>query len=681
MKQSSQTNLTGKKHASVHEDSCCSHEPESAESTGPARKAGTKHTSPESGNDVSRSGPSAWIRSYWRPAVSFLILAVGLMLDHMFLSPWFDGLPRLIWYLAGYFPVALPVLSRGFRLLGKGDLFTEFFLMSIATIGAFLIGEYPEGVAVMLFYSVGELFQDHAVRRAKMSIRSLLDVRSETAHLLQEEIVTTVHPEDVEIGEVIRVLPGERVPLDGILLNGRAPFDTSALTGESKPRHFHENEEVLAGMINLNRVIEVRVQKSYENSSISRILELVRNASLRKAKTELFIRSFARVYTPAVVFLAALLVLLPAIIVSPYYFDEWLYRGLVFLVISCPCALVISIPLGYFGGIGAASRNGILVKGSNFLDLLRSVETVVFDKTGTLTRGVFAVQSMEPAGSDREFLISLLYSVEKSSGHPIAKAIVEYTDEFDRRELAVTGQREIPGRGIRASLDGREVAVGNRRLMEETGVDPDKLPDEADGTEVCVSIGGVYAGRLLIADEVKEEAGEAIRQLRELGVQRVMMLSGDSREEANRIGEVLQLDRIWPELMPDEKAARLEELKGEGSGVIAYVGDGINDAPVLALSDVGISMGSMGSDVAIETADVVIQADNLTKVATSMRIGRRTRNIVWQNIALAMGIKILVLGLGAFGLATLWEAVFADVGVALLAILNAIRIQKMDFSI
>ncbi|MEX2600688.1 MAG: heavy metal translocating P-type ATPase, partial [Balneolaceae bacterium] len=397
-------------------------------------------------------------------------------------------------------------------------------------------------------------------------------------------------------------------------------------------------------------------------------------------KTELFIRSFARIYTPAVVFLATLLVLLPALFVSPYHFEEWLYRGLVFLVISCPCALVISIPLGYFGGIGAASRNGILVKGSNFLDLLRSVETVVFDKTGTLTKGVFAVQSVEPAGSDREFLISLLHSVEKSSGHPIAKAILAYTGGYDRKELAVTGQREVSGRGIRADLDGREVAVGNRRLMEEAGVDLGELPEETGETEVCVSIGGVYAGRLLISDEIKEEAAEAIRQLRKLGVERVMMLSGDNRMEANRVGSVLKLDRVWPELLPGEKAARMEELLGDASGVTAYVGDGINDAPVLALSDVGISMGSMGSDVAIETADVVIQADNLTKVATSIRIGRRTRNIVWQNIVLAMGIKILVLGLGALGMATLWEAVFADVGVALLAILNAIRIQKMDFS-
>jgi Cd2+/Zn2+-exporting ATPase len=570
----------------------------------------------------------------------------------------------------------------GWENLIRGEIFTEFFLMGIATLGAFYIGEYPEGVAVMLFYSVGEAFQHSAVQKARSDIRALLDVRAEEAQLKEGETYRTVHPQTVDIGQVIQVKPGERVPLDGILLTERAAFDTSAITGESKPRHFSTNEDVLAGMINLNRVIELEVQKTYENSSISRILKMVQDAASRKAKTELFIRSFAKVYTPIVVLLATLLVALPAFFVSTYIFDEWLYRGLVFLVISCPCALVISIPLGYFGGIGAASKNGILIKGGNFLDALRSVKTVVFDKTGTLTHGVFAVRNIDlHSENDEKKLLSYLYAVEKSSTHPIAKAITDYTDD-PADELSVTNQQELPGLGVSASVNGASVLIGNQKLMESKNVrliDPVGNSNQSS-TVVYMAIDGKHLATITISDELKKDAKKGIEQLHSLGVERTVMLSGDHQEVASDIARELKLDEVYGNLLPEEKAEKLKEIMQQSGGLTAYAGDGINDAPVLALSDVGIAMGAMGSDVAIETADVVIQTDQPSKIAEAIRIARKTRNIVWQNIGLAMGIKILVLILGAFGMATLWEAVFADVGVALLAILNAVRIQKSDFS-
>ncbi|MEX2456814.1 MAG: heavy metal translocating P-type ATPase [Balneolaceae bacterium] len=617
---------------------------------------------------------------HWEPIVSSILLVAGMSIDHYFQFSWFTDQARLIWYLIAYLPVGIPVLKQAYLLLRKGDIFTEFFLMSIATLGAFYIGEYPEGVTVMLFYSIGEAFQHNAVQRARQNIKSLLDVRPVIAHVKRDGTYQTIHPQKVTIGEIIQVKPGERVPLDGVLQSTRSAFDTSALTGESKPRHFSEGEKVLSGMVNLNRVIEVEVSKSYENSSISRILEMVQEASSRKAKTELFIRSFARIYTPAVVFLATLLIALPYLFVSNYVFDEWLYRGLVFLVISCPCALVISIPLGYFGGIGAASRNGILIKGSNYLDTLRSVTTVVFDKTGTLTKGTFTVQNMRFMNGNEKEVRAMLLAVEKGSTHPIAKAITQSIKNEVDSVLKVDEQKEIPGHGIQALVNGKNVLIGNESLMEKKGVHFEKIISDNLGSVVHISVDGVHAGIITISDEVKEDSIRAIEELRKLGVHQTIMLSGDNPAIAQQIGKELKIDHVYGGLLPDEKAKKLEELKTGFPGITAYAGDGINDAPVLALSDVGIAMGAMGSDVAIETADVVIQTDQPSKIATAIRIGKTTRNIVWQNIGLAMGIKIIFLSLGALGLATLWEAVFADVGVALLAILNAIRIQKMDFS-
>lgn len=616
---------------------------------------------------------------YWKPALSLILLLTGLVMDYVLSIPWFSGNLRLTWYMVAYLPVGIPVLQQAYSHLIKGDIFTEFFLMGIATIGAFLIGEYPEAVAVMLFYSIGEAFQHSAADRARNNIKALLDVRPETAHVIKEQESVTVHPSTVQIGETIRVKPGERVPLDGQLKSGRAAFDTSAITGESKPRTFDTGETVLGGMINLNQVIELEVTATYDKSSISRILELVQNATLRKAKTELFIRSFARIYTPVVVLLAALLVVLPAFFVSPYDFQQWLYRGLVFLVISCPCALVISIPLGYFGGIGAASRNGILIKGSNYLDVLKNVDTVVFDKTGTLTHGTFTVQNIFSQNGNFPEVLRSVRAVEKDSTHPIAKAIVDYTDDQSDNDPLVEDQTEIPGYGIIAKVDGKRVAVGNRQLMERENIGINGSAEHPAGSVVHIGIDGNYEGHIRISDALKSDSAETIKQLKKLGVERTIMLSGDKQDIAEQLGNELYIDEVYGGLLPEEKAGKLDELKKQNQNNVAYVGDGINDAPVLALSDVGIAMGAMGSDVAIETADVVIQTDQPSRIATAIRIGKATRNVIWQNIILALGVKLAVLGLGAVGLATMWGAVFADVGVALLAILNAVRIQQTTY--
>jgi len=624
---------------------------------------------------------SVYLTEYRASILSALLLFAGLAIQHLLQAGWFSGPVKLIWYLIAYMPVGLPVLQQGLKNALSGNLFTEFFLMGIATMGAFFIGEYAEGVAVMLFYSVGELFQQRAVQKARANIKSLLDVRPETAHLLRDGQVTTVHPESISVGEQIRVRPGERVPLDGELVSEGGGFDTSALTGESKPRHFSEGDTVLSGMVNQNRVVDIEVTKSYKNSSISRILKMVQDASSRKAKTELFIRRFAKIYTPGVVGLAALLVALPALFVTPYIFDEWLYRGLVFLVISCPCALMISIPLGYFGGIGASSKNGILVKGSNFLDALTSVKTVVFDKTGTLTEGRYSVTNVDLNGNNHDEKLALLNAVEKSSTHPVAKAIVEAVGKDVNTFPDVTNQQELPGFGVKALVNGKSVVIGSEKLMRKEGVDLNGHAQNgrSDESVIHFAIGGEHAGTITLSDRLKADASDAIRQLKKLGVERTVMLSGDRPEIAEQVGYEIGIDEVYGNLLPDEKADKLEEIKKNYPGITAYAGDGINDAPVLALSDVGIAMGAMGSDVAIETADVVIQTDQPSKIATAIRISKATRIIVWQNIGLALGIKVLVLLLGAAGMASLWEAVFADVGVALLAVINAIRIQKMTF--
>lgn len=613
------------------------------------------------------------------------MLVTGVIISHFGLFE--QRLIALAWYAIAYLPVGVPVLKEAWLELKQGVLFSEFTLMSIATIGAFCIGEYPEGVAVMLFYSIGELFQERAVRRAHGHIKALLDVRPEIANVLRNGRIELTHPNQIAVGEVIEVKAGERVPLDGRLLDARASFNTSALTGESIPRTIRTNEAVLAGMIATDHVVRLTVEKPYDQSALARILALVQEAAERKAPVELFIRKFARIYTPIVTGLALLITLLPFLysLAHPafgYLFADWLYRSLVFLVISCPCALVISIPLGYFGGIGAASRAGILFKGGNYLDAITKVNTVVFDKTGTLTQGVFEVQQIEsrlPGGAEE--LLSYIASAEQQSNHPIARAILQSATARKVSLLPYSGStEEIAGHGLRTILNGVEVLVGNTRLLTRYGISfPIEELRAATDTLVACAIDGNYAGYLLLADTLKEDASAAIAELKELNITNIQLLSGDKQAIVSTLAKRLGIAHAYGDLLPEGKLEHLEALKANSTNYIAFVGDGINDAPALAVSQVGIAMGALGSDAAIETADVVLQTDQPSRLATAIRIGRATRRIVWQNIGLAFGVKLMVLLLGALGMATLWEAVFADVGVALLAILNAVRIQKTKF--
>ncbi|MBK7130242.1 MAG: cadmium-translocating P-type ATPase [Crocinitomicaceae bacterium] len=620
--------------------------------------------------------------SHWKeylPAiVSFVLLLLGIVLDQFIQPEFFKGTPRLILYISAYIPVGIPVLKDAFKAMLKGDFFSEFFLMSLATIGAFGIEEYPEAVAVMLFYAIGELFQSAAVKRAKQSIKALLDVRPDTATVLRDGNSITTKPDTIAIDEIILVKAGEKIPLDGILLTEKSSFNTAALTGESKPDTIYKDGNVLAGMINLDQVIEIKVTKKFADSSISRILEMVQNATSRKAKTELFIRKFARIYTPIVVLLATLLVLIPYFFVSEYSVSEWLYRALIFLVISCPCALVISIPLGYFGGIGAASRNGILFKGSNYLDLMTKVDTVVMDKTGTLTKGVFKVQQVKAETMQEEKFLNIVAALESNSTHPVAKAIVAESDK-KFKDIDIDSVEEISGHGLKGKLNGAVILAGNTKLLKKFNivypVDVDKIVD----TIVVVAIGEKYAGYITIADVIKPDAKKTIQDLNAMGIETVM-LSGDKQSVVDEVARELKIDQAFGNLLPEEKVKHVERIKNEKLRTLAFVGDGINDAPVLALSDVGIAMGGLGSDAAIETADVIIQTDHPSKIVTAIKIGKTTKKIVWQNIGLAFGVKAIVLILGAGGLATMWEAVFADVGVALLAILNAVRIQRFKFN-
>ncbi|SPU29218.1 cation-transporting ATPase [Bacteroides thetaiotaomicron] len=594
-----------------------------------------------------------------------------------------EGYFSLIWYVVAYLPVGLPVMKEAWESMKDKDYFSEFTLMFVATLGAFYIGEYPEGVAVMLFYSVGELFQEKAVDKAKRNIGALLDVRPEEAAVVRDERVVIENPQSVKVGETIEIKTGGRVPLDGMMLNEVAAFNTAALTGESVPRSIRMGEEVLAGMIVTDKVIRIKVIRPFDKSALARILELVQNASERKAPAELFIRKFARVYTPIVIGLAVLIVLLPFIysLITPQFlftFNDWLYRALVFLVISCPCALVVSIPLGYFGGIGAASRLGILFKGGNYLDAVTKINTVVFDKTGTLTKGTFEVQFCNcESGVSEEELIRMIASVESSSTHPIAKAVVNYAGQRDIELSSVTDSKEYAGLGLEAAVNGIQVLAGNGRLLSKFQIEyPPELLSITDTIVVC-AIGNKYAGYLLLSDSLKEDAKIAIQNLKALGIQNIQILSGDKQSIVSNFAEKLGISEAYGDLLPDGKVKHLEELRQHTENQVAFVGDGMNDAPVLALSNVGIAMGGLGSDAAIETADVVIQTDQPSKVAEAIKVGKLTRRIVWQNISLAFGVKLLVLILGAGGLATLWEAVFADVGVALIAIMNAVRIQKM----
>lgn len=626
---------------------------------------------------------NSFLKDYWRILLSALLLFGGIAMNAMDIAFFQEKYVAFAWYMLTYLPVGLLVLKEAWESITQKDVFSEFTLMSIATLGAFYIGEYPEGVAVMLFYSLGELFQEKAVDKAKRNIGALLDVRPETATVIREGEAVVENPRKVEVSETIEVKAGERVPLDGIMLGEVAVFNTSALTGESVPRNIRKGEEVLAGMIATGKVIRVKVTRPFEKSALSRILELVQNASERKAPAEQFIRKFARVYTPIVTGLAVLIVLLPflySLIDAQFVFtfNDWLYRALVFLVISCPCALAVSIPLGYFGGIGAASRLGVLFKGGNYLDAVTQINTVVFDKTGTLTKGTFEVQSCQTQpGISEERLIQLAASAERNSTHPIAKAIVDYAGQRNIELIPTEEVTEIAGHGLETVMDGKRVLAGNTRLLSKYQIEyPKKLQAIPDTIVVC-AVGTEYAGHLLLSDTLKEDAFKAVEELKALNITNIQILSGDKQAIVTNFAKKLGITQAYGDLLPDGKVKHIEELRRDAGNQIAFVGDGINDAPVLALSNVGIAMGGLGSDAAIETADIVIQTDQPSKVATAIRAGRQTRRIIWQNISLAFGIKLLVLILGAGRLATLWEAVFADVGVALIAILNAIRIQKM----
>lgn len=638
-------------------------------------KKGKEH-SDDDGHDHGTSDQTP-LMMFLPSIISLVLLLTAIGFDNWIPQSWFSGWIRIAWYTVSYLPVGLPVIKDAVISISKGEFFSEFLLMSIATIGAFVIAQYPEGVAVMLFYSVGEVFQTLAVQRAKSNIKSLLDQRPDEVTVLEGNTPKTVKAETVGIGAIIQLKPGEKLGLDGELLSDNASFNTAALTGESKPDTKSKGETVLAGMINLNTVSQVKVTTAYTDSKLSKILELVENATAQKAPTELFIRKFARIYTPIVVLLAALICFLPRFFVDDYVFSQWLYRALVFLVISCPCALVISIPLGYFGGIGAGSKNGILFKGGNFIDLMAEIKNVVMDKTGTMTEGVFKVQEvvLQDRFSEKE-IMPLVNALESQSTHPVATAIHDYVGEIDP-SIKLEDIEEIPGHGLKASVNGKVLLVGNFKLMDKFKVRYDIDPSSIVYTLIAVAYGNEFAGYLTIADTIKEDAQLTIDKLTTLGI-KTTMLSGDKESVVQFVADKLSIKNAYGDLLPEDKVEKVKEIISKNE-TVAFVGDGVNDAPVVALSNVGIAMGGLGSDATIETADVVIQDDRPSKIPMAINIGKQTKKIVWQNIILAFSVKGIVLILGAGGLATMWEAVFADVGVALIAILNAIRIQRMKF--
>ncbi|MGG1878425.1 heavy metal translocating P-type ATPase [Paenibacillus cisolokensis] len=606
-----------------------------------------------------------------------LLLGIGIGAAAILTSIYYDyAYIELALFLIAYLIIGGDIVLRAARNIIRGKVFDEHFLMTIATLGAFIIGEYPEGVAVMLFYQVGEMFQSIAVNRSRKSISSLMDIRPDYANLKVGHETRRVTPEEVAVGDLILIKPGEKVPLDGKVIDGYSAMDTSALTGESVPREVGPGQDVLSGFINKNGVLTVEVAKEFGESTVSKILDLVQNASSKKAPTENFITKFARYYTPVVVIAAALLALVPPLIISGATFADWGYRALVFLVISCPCALVVSIPLGFFGGIGAASKRGVLVKGSNYLEALNDVKYVVFDKTGTLTKGAFTVTRIQPAGavSEEELLEAAAYA-ELHSTHPIAESIrAAYGKEID--EALLSDYNEISGHGIQVNVNGTEVLAGNAKLMNRERI-PFEQPTDP-GTIVHVTINRAYAGYIVIADEVKEDAAETIRALKELGIKQTVMLTGDSKTVGEAVGRQLGIDQVHAELLPQHKVEEIEKLDQQKSPKekIIFVGDGINDTPVLARADVGMAMGGLGSDAAIEAADIVIMTDEPSKIPAAIQVAKRTRRIVWQNIVFALGVKAIFLVLGAFDIATMWEAVFSDVGVTLLAVLNAARILR-----
>jgi Zn2+/Cd2+-exporting ATPase len=613
-------------------------------------------------------------KNYLTAIISFSLLVTGIIFNYYRLD-FFNTYFQWVFFGTAYILVGGPVLLKAVKEIPKGNIFNEFFLMGIATLGAFGIGSYEEGVAVMLFYTLGELFQDAAINRAKRSIKALLEIQSREVTVIDKGKSLIKRPEEVSPGEIIQVKPGEKVSLDGELLTEKASFNTSALTGESVPEAKEKGQQVFAGMINLYTLSEIKVTHGFQDTRLSKILTLVQEASGRKAQTQQFISKFAKIYTPIVVFMAIGLTFLPYFLIDDYTFGVWLYRALIFLVISCPCALVISIPLGYFGGIGAASKNGILFKGSNYLDLMKNLDTVVMDKTGTLTKGVFKVQQVETLNFDKQLFLKITAALESRSTHPIAKAITEHIKEF--QGIVVSDVEEIPGHGLKGRIDKYEVLAGNAKLLKKFNISYPE-PDNISEAIVLVAINNQYAGFIIIADEIKEDALIAVKNLRLSGVRKIVMLSGDKQSIVDKVAQTLGIDEAYGDLFPEDKVSKVMQLK-KGSKALAFVGDGINDAPVVAIADVGIAMGGLGSDATIETADVVIQTDQPSKIATGIKIGKATNKIVWQNIILAFAVKALVLALGAGGIATMWQAVFADVGVALLAILNAVRIQKMKF--
>lgn len=656
-------------------DDCCSGETHThAKHNGHAHSHEHDHSHDDHDHDHGdhsrgSDGDSGILRSRWMLWLSLAILAVFLVLTYIanveVPRPLEIGMMLVAYVLAGNKTVAL-----AFRKASRGDFFNEFTLMTIATFGAFYIGEFSEGVAVMIFYEIGELFQDIAVSRSKRSIKALLDMRPDTVTVLRDDKPLQIAPDGVQIGEKILVKAGEKVALDGEMRSASGTFNTAALTGEPKPQIIEKGQKVLAGMISIEKSVEIEVKALFKDSKLSRILEMVQEASARKAPTQLLISRLARVYTPAVFLLALLIIAVPVFFAADYNFDQWLYRGMVFLVIACPCALTISIPLGYFGGIGLASRNGILVKGANFLDVITKIDTVVSDKTGTLTKGVFKVQKVE-TNMDKADFVRTAASLESYSTHPVAKAVVESAGPI---ELAKpVDVEEIAGHGLKGNVDGKAVLAGNTKLLDKHSVGyPAELASLVE-TLVVVAIDNTYAGYFLIADEIKEDAAAAIADLKTLGISTIM-LSGDKEAVVAQVASKLGIAQSYGGLLPEDKVRIVQELKDQGKH-IAFAGDGVNDAPVIALADVGIAMGALGSDATIETADIVIQNDQPSRIAAAVRIGKITKSVVYQNISLAMGVKIAVMALGAGGVATLWEAVFADVGVALLAILNAYRIQ------
>ena len=602
----------------------------------------------------------------WRIIIGAAVLATAVLPNLN--NEWL----QIALFIISYIIVGGDVVKRAVKNIFKGQVFDENFLMSIATIGAFFIGEYPEGVAVMLFYQVGELFQSYAVGKSRKSIASLMDIRPDYANVKKGDELVKVDPDEVQIGDIIVIKAGEKIPLDGKVIEGSSMIDTSALTGESIPREVEVGSDILSGCININGVITAEVTKEFGESTVSKILDLVENASSKKSNSEQFITKFARYYTPVVVIIAVFLAIIPPLVIDGATFSDWIYRALAFLVVSCPCALVISIPLSFFGGIGGASKKGVLVKGSNYLEALAETEIVVFDKTGTLTKGVFNVQEIHPEGVSKEELLELTAHAESYSNHPISLSLKRaYSKEIDNGRISDV--EEISGHGVIATVDGKKVMAGNIKLMKM--MDIPYFKGELIGTIVHVAVNNKYIGYIVIADEVKEDSAQAIKELKAANIKQTVMLTGDNKSIGSKVAKELGLDKVYAELLPADKVEKLEELFSQKSkkGKLAFVGDGINDAPVLARADIGIAMGGLGSDAAIEAADVVIMTDEPSKIATTMKISKKTLKIAHQNIVFAIGIKIIVLILSAFGITTMWAAIFADVGVTIIAVLNAFR--------